>query len=44
LKKNLNRLDIQNETVTLSEKDKEEKLEYEFQLKNLLLDEETEMK
>jgi hypothetical protein len=37
-------LDIQNETGTLSEMVKEEKLEYEFQLKNLLLEEETKMK
>jgi hypothetical protein len=37
-------LDIQNETSILSEKDKEEKLEYEFQLKKLLSEEETKMK
>jgi hypothetical protein len=44
LKMNLNRLDIQNESATLSEKEKEEKMEYEFQLKNLFLEEETKMK
>jgi hypothetical protein len=44
LKQNINRLDIQNETGTLSKKDKEEKLEYEFQLKKLLSEEETKMK
>jgi hypothetical protein len=37
-------LDIQSETGTLLEVEKEEKLEYELQLKNLLLEEETKMK
>ncbi|KAL5658248.1 hypothetical protein ACJX0J_031411, partial [Zea mays] len=41
LKQDINRLDIQNETGTLSKKDKEDKLEYEFQLKKLLSEEET---
>jgi hypothetical protein len=44
LKLNLNRLDIKNESRNLSEKEKDEKMDYEFQLKNLLLEEETKMK
>jgi hypothetical protein len=44
LKQDINRLDIQNETGTLSKKDKEDKLEYEFQLKKLLSEEETKIK
>jgi hypothetical protein len=44
LKQDINRCDIQNETGTLSKKDKEDKLEYEFQLKKLLSEEETKIK
>jgi hypothetical protein len=44
LKLNLNRLDIKNESGNLSEKEKDEKMDYEFQLKNLLLEEETKIK
>jgi hypothetical protein len=44
LKTNLNRLDIKSESTNLSEGEKDEKMDYEFQLKNLLLEEETKMK
>jgi hypothetical protein len=44
LKSNLNRLDIKSESTNLSEEEKDEKMDYEFQLKNLLLEEETKMK
>jgi hypothetical protein len=43
LKMNLNRLDIKNESKNLSDKEKNEKMEYEFHLKTLLLEEETKM-
>jgi hypothetical protein len=44
LKREINRLDIKNELETLSAEEKEEKMEYDFQLKNLCLEEETKMK
>ena len=44
MKMNLNRLDIKSESTNLSDEEKDEKLDYEFQLKNLLLEEETKMK
>ena len=44
LKMNLNRLDIKNESDNLSDREKKEKMEYELQLKSLLLEEETKMK
>jgi hypothetical protein len=40
----LKRLDIKNESENLSDREKNEKMEYELQLKSLLLEEETKMK